>query len=143
MDNNNSLDPDFLDESSKNNIEDYICCICQLIPYSDTAIEEENCGHLFCYICINEWLQKSQNCPFCKETISQRSVKNKNKLVYRHLINLIVLCQEDDCKWKGTFKEYYEHLKTHNNNYFKKNTNTNYINIIRRQYMSIHLNFWI
>lgn len=123
MDNNITLDPDFLDESSRNNIEDYICCICQLIPYSDTAIEEENCGHLFCYICINEWLQKSQNCPFCKETITQRSVKNKNKLVYRHLINLIVLCQEDDCKWKGTLKEYYEHLKTHNNYYFKNNNN--------------------
>ena len=38
-----SLDPDFLDEQSKTNIEDYTCCICQLIPDPETSIEEENC----------------------------------------------------------------------------------------------------
>ena len=36
------LDPDFLDESCKSNIEDYICCICQFIPNPETALEEEN-----------------------------------------------------------------------------------------------------
>ena len=55
------LDPDFLDESCKSNIEDYICCICQFIPNPETALEEENCGHLFCEKCISKWLVKSQN----------------------------------------------------------------------------------
>ena len=119
MDNNISLDPDFLDESSKSNFEDYICCICQMIPDPDTAEEEENCGHIFCKPCINDWLIKSQNCPFCKKKISQRSIKDKNKLVYRHLINLGFLCQETGCKWKGTLKEYINHLKMHNNSIFK------------------------
>ena len=109
------LDPDFLDESSKSNIEDYICCICQFIPNPETALEEENCGHLFCEKCISKWLVKSQKCPFCKEIISKRSVKDKNKIVYRQLINLIVLCQEENCQWKGMLKEYDEHLdKKHN-----------------------------
>ena len=77
MDDKFSLDPDFLDESCKTNIEDYICCICQLIPYSETAVEEENCGHLFCITCLNNWLQKKKECPFCKETITQRRIKDK------------------------------------------------------------------
>ena len=32
-----SIDLDFLDTQSKLGIEDYICCICQLIPHPDTA----------------------------------------------------------------------------------------------------------
>ena len=104
------LDPDYLEESSKTNIEDYICCICDSIPNPETALEEENCGHLFCQNCLNNWLKKSKNCPFCKETISKRSIKDKNKIVYRHLINLIIICPETDCNWKGNLKEFDEHL---------------------------------
>lgn len=115
MSDNNALDPDYLDETSKTNIEDYICCICQSIPNPETALEEENCGHLFCETCINQWLVKSKDCPFCKEIISKRSIKDKNKIIYRHLINLVVLCQEDNCNWKGTWKEYYDHLNTQHN----------------------------
>ena len=37
-----TIDPDYLDTSSQTGIEDYICCICQLIPYPETALEEEN-----------------------------------------------------------------------------------------------------
>ena len=106
-----SLDPDFIDKSSKNDIEDYICCICQLIPNPQICLEEENCGHLFCYSCMNDWLKKSKNCPFCKSAISKRSIKDKNKIVYRHLINLVILCQEENCDWKGIWKEYAEHLR--------------------------------
>ena len=47
-----SIDPDYLDEKNKENIEDYICCICQFLPNPETAIEEENCGHIFCQIFI-------------------------------------------------------------------------------------------
>ena len=130
-----SFDPDFVDESCKSNIEDYICCICQFIPNCETAIEEENCGHLFCQICLNNWIKKMNKCPFCKEIISQRKIKDKNKLVYRFLINLLVLCKDENCKWKGTLKEYYEHLKKHDNkiqkqynNNINNNNYNNYIN---------------
>ena len=110
-----SLDPDFLDESSKTNIEDYICCICQSIPNPHTCLEEENCGHFFCQNCINNWLKKNNSCPFCKQIISKRSIKDKNKVVFRHLINLVVLCQEENCNWKGVWKEYFDHLKNFHN----------------------------
>lgn len=110
-----SLDPDILDESSKNDIEEYICCICRLIPNPQTCIEEKNCGHLFCNYCLNNWLQNSNNCPICKELIAKRNIKNKNKIVYRHLINLNVLCQQKNCNWKGTWSDYIGHLKNIHN----------------------------
>eukprot|EP00833_Pecoramyces_ruminatium_P003638 jgi/Orpsp1_1/1177670/evm.model.c7180000062374.2 len=106
-----SLDPEFLVESSKNEIEDYICCICQLIPNPQTCIEEKNCGHLFCSSCLNSWLQKSNYCPLCKELVAKRNIKNKNKIVYRHLLNLNVICQQKNCDWKGTWRDYFEHSK--------------------------------
>ena len=115
MTDNTGLDPDFLDESSKTNIEDYICCICQFIPNPHTCIEEENCGHFFCHCCIDQWLQKNNCCPFCNQIISKRSVKDKNKAIFRYLINLMVLCQEENCNWKGVWKEYEDHLKNSHN----------------------------
>ena len=126
-----TIDPDYLDTSSQTGIEDYICCICQLIPYPETALEEENCGHLFCNACINSWLKRDNKCPFCKSEISTRLIKDKNKIVYRHLINLVILCQEDNCSWKGICKDYFEHLK----NVHKKYTKENLYN------ENIHLNF--
>ena len=119
MDDETSLDPDDLEESSKTNIEDYICCICQLIPNPENALEEENCGHIFCDHCLNQWLTKSQDCPFCKMKISKRVIKDKNKMVYRHLINLMVLCPEENCSWKGIWKDYSEHLKNNHNKLLK------------------------
>ena len=37
MDDYSSLDPDYLDNESLKNIDDYICCICQLIPHYKSA----------------------------------------------------------------------------------------------------------
>ena len=119
MDDETSLDPDDLEESSKTNIEDYICCICQLIPNPENALEEENCGHIFCDHCLNQWLTQSKDCPFCKMKISKRVIKDKNKMVYRHLINLMVLCPEENCSWKGIWKDYSEHLKNNHNKLLK------------------------
>ena len=64
MNPNEALDPDFLDEISKTNIEDYICCICQLMPNPESAIEEENCRHIF-FSCLSDW-KKNNTYPFCK-----------------------------------------------------------------------------
>ena len=61
MDCNTPIDPDLLDESNSN-IDEYLCCICQMIPNPQTALEEENCGHLFCNNCLTEWLKSKINC---------------------------------------------------------------------------------
>jgi hypothetical protein len=119
-----SIDPDYLDEKNKENIEDYICCICQFLQNPETAIEEENCGHIFCQICIDNWLKKNNLCPFCKGKIIKRNIKNKNKMIYRQIINFIVLCSEKNCNWKGTIKEYENHLKNQHN--IKQISNDNF-----------------
>ena len=137
METNTSLDPDYLDESNKNNIEDYTCCICQLIPNPQTAIEDENCGHLFCDNCINEWLKSKINCPICKMKISKRLIKEKNKIVYRHLLNLIVKCHENDCDWKGIWNEYKDHLKNVHN--IELNYNSNYYELYKYYKATIHI----
>ena len=66
MDLSRSIDPDFLEESSQTNIEDYTCCICQLIPNPELAIEEENCGHIFCAQCLSVWQKKIMYVLFVK-----------------------------------------------------------------------------
>lgn len=126
MEKYSSLDQDYLDEESKKNIEDYICCICQLIPNYNSALEEINCGHLFCSDCISKWLKKDNKCPFCKAKIVTRKVEKDNKIAYRFLINLIVKCQEEKCNWKGPWNEFENHLeKEHFEN--KKDINKNVV----------------
>ena len=114
MDFNTPIDPDLLDESNSN-IDEYLCCICQMIPNPQTALEEENCGHLFCNNCLTEWLKSKINCPICKKKISKRFIKDKNKIIYRQLMNLKLKCQEEKCDWKGIFTDYYTHLKNNHN----------------------------
>ena len=77
MSDETSLDPDFLDEQSKTNIEDYTCCICQLIPNPETSVEEENCGHIFCLGCIIKLLEDGESgiCPKCKNHFTERNIK--------------------------------------------------------------------
>ena len=100
MDEFSSLDPDYLDSESQKDIEDYLCCICQLIPNYHSVLEEKECGHLFCSDCMSNWLKKSDKCPFCKKKITTRNVEKENKLIYRSLINLVVKCQKENCNWK-------------------------------------------
>ena len=47
------VDQDYLNEKNKENIDDYICCIYQFLLNPEAAIVEENCGHIFCQICID------------------------------------------------------------------------------------------
>jgi hypothetical protein len=138
-----SLDPDFLADKNQADIEDYICCICQAIPNPESAVEEENCGHIFCSDCLNNWKKKSNNCPFCKENITKRVIKDKNKIVYRHLINLIIKCQEENCDWKGIWKEYKAHLEKVHNKILKIeenniNNNNNHFELNKLYRANIH-----
>ena len=130
MDELSSLDPDYLEIESQKNIEDYLCCICQLIPNYQSAVEEKNCGHIFCNDCITKWEQKNNQCPFCKSKIDTRNIEKENKLVYRFLINLIVKCQKENCKWKGPWNE----LGQHNKKEHKKNNINEDLIFIKNQF---------
>uniref|UniRef100_U5EZB7 RING-type E3 ubiquitin transferase n=1 Tax=Corethrella appendiculata TaxID=1370023 RepID=U5EZB7_9DIPT len=48
------------------------CTLC-MEPLTDITVTE--CGHLFCWFCILNWLDEKEICPICRETIK------KSKLV--------------------------------------------------------------
>ena len=125
MDSNSSINPLYFEQQSQIGIKDYICCFCHLVPNPETAIEDENCGQLFCDICIKIWKSKNNACPVCNLKLSMKKLKNTNIKKYNNILNLVIICQEENCKWEGKIKDYYAHL----NNFHKKsisNTSTKF-----------------
>ena len=57
-------------KSEKYNLNDNInCVICQDIIKEGDDVKKLNCLHIFHIKCIDTWLLKEKNCPFCKEEI--------------------------------------------------------------------------
>lgn len=72
--------------------EEISCCIC----YTD-EIEEYgvlDCKHSFCFSCIKDWANVTNNCPLCKTEFMNITQKDKNRnfiatiMVERRRINL-------------------------------------------------------
>jgi hypothetical protein len=117
IENTPTFDPESI-ESNKLSIEDFICSICTLLPNPNLSIEDENCGHLFCKKCIDDWMKKSNKCPICNNIIKQRNVKNNNKFLFRSLSSLIIKCEE--CNWKGELSNYENHKENEHKKEEKK-----------------------
>lgn len=45
------------------------CTICYSNPMVNKSIAEE-CGHVFCFSCLNRWSEKHTTCPMCKQTMN-------------------------------------------------------------------------
>ncbi|KAK9762443.1 E3 ubiquitin ligase [Basidiobolus ranarum] len=91
------------------------CAIC--VDYFKTPCTAE-CGHTFCYCCLNEWLKVRKECPSCRKKISRRpyfsfSIKELvesyldqlNSLredVQKHTIKLEMFDDDED-PWEGVF----------------------------------------
>ena len=95
---------------SQNEIEDFICSICQYVPNPNTALEESKCGHIFCAKCLNSWMQNKYTCPFCRSECLIRSLKSNNKFVYRLMMKFKIKCPYN-CIWKGELTDLEKHLK--------------------------------
>ncbi|GFR50848.1 hypothetical protein Agub_g13122 [Astrephomene gubernaculifera] len=50
----------------------YKCIICYDIMEKDLATT--TCGHMFCFKCISEWVQKSGNCPQCRGKLTKSKI---------------------------------------------------------------------
>ena len=58
-------------KSEKYNIDQVInCVICQDDIKKGEFIKKLNCNHIFHSNCIDTWLSKEKNCPFCKKEIT-------------------------------------------------------------------------
>ena len=99
--------------TSYESIEDYLCVICSNFPNPHTAIEEPNCGHLFCDTCINSWYFQKKKCPICRgENCKLRQIKVDNKPLYHLFEKLALKCPYPNCEWKGQLSELDQHLST-------------------------------
>jgi hypothetical protein len=43
------------------------CPICFDSPHNPVTLSE--CGHLFCEVCVSEWLEKEKTCPVCRKEV--------------------------------------------------------------------------
>lgn len=46
------------------------CCICLRACDKACDIKSTNCEHVFHKVCLNNWLNKSHNCPMCRRTVA-------------------------------------------------------------------------
>eukprot|EP00871_Galdieria_phlegrea_P000634 jgi/Galph1/1571/GphlegSOOS_G260.1 len=77
----------------------FTCVICHNICISPYV--SENCIHVFCKACIEQWNQKS--CPTCRTVCKEW----KPSLLAEYLILQLRLQCPFECGWKGTFSEYH------------------------------------
>ncbi|UJR09936.1 hypothetical protein I4U23_014158 [Adineta vaga] len=77
--------------ASKSEIQRIECCIC--CDYLTDVRETPCCHQLFCYTCIQSWLQKStKNCPRCRSTTLIEQNLIKNIVIQRFVDNLLFEC---------------------------------------------------
>lgn len=99
-----ALDPDcFLEE----NILDFRCSICTLIPNPKDVVEVTCCGHAFCFDCLKKWYHENDSCPLCKKDINLPSV---SKVIGNFMKNFKLKCPYN-CSFKGKWIELDSHLK--------------------------------
>lgn len=61
-------EPNSEEPNTENPNAEFDCSVCQ-----DTMINPKSmqCGHTFCSVCINTWLQHSKFCPICRQAIEK------------------------------------------------------------------------
>jgi len=91
--------------------EELLCSIC-LGVLEDPV--HGTCGHTFCKICINNWLQSQNTCPMCKTTQSRGDLVSVGIINFKNLINrLKVKCdhQPSGCDVICQLSDLPDHLK--------------------------------
>ena len=102
-----SLSPDlFFNE----NIIDYKCISCGLIPSFEKANEVMCCGNLICEECLKKWKEEKKGCSICnKEELKTRDIKTENKIFYKSFKSFIIKCPYK-CNWEGMWIDLEAHI---------------------------------
>lgn len=48
------------------------CCICLEEPSIPTGLRL--CGHVFCFLCLEQWLENKRNCPSCRAAVGRDGI---------------------------------------------------------------------
>jgi len=90
------------------------CCICDEVFNNPMRLD---CGHTFCFICLENWLKRSDQCPNCRTKIIC-SLISRDLLAYNIIMSLEVCCNNAKigCPWKGKLFDLNNHMKVCNEN---------------------------
>lgn len=87
-----------------------ICCICQCVL--DSA-KESPCRHVFCKVCIEQWLNEHNSCPTCRTWLSTQDLQNILPLVQNMINKLVMFCdyRNNGCEQKLMLEMYDAHIQ--------------------------------
>ena len=87
-----------------------ICCICQGV-LEDAVVSP--CEHVFCSICVKEWLKESETCPNCRRKINEKDLRQVIPLVKNLISRLKIFCdyKEKGCQEITTIDRLHQHLR--------------------------------
>ena len=71
-----------------------ICSICQGVLEAPKLTE---CGHMFCTLCINQWLCSNQTCPMDRRSVSIEGLKPVEQNILEQLSVLEIRCENVGC----------------------------------------------
>ena len=86
--------------------EELMCTLCHDIPMEVPWVSK-NCQHAFCKGCILEALSYKQECPVCREMLTERVLEPISGLARRIWEQVGVRCQ--DCGWTGKIGNFLPH----------------------------------
>ena len=95
--------------STKADIDNYICPLCQGILYDPYF---DKCGHVFCHDCIFSYLKSQNKCPISNLTLNETP---NSMIILKNIINgkeIFCVNKKENCNWKGLIKDIDNHLKT-------------------------------
>eukprot|EP01062_Namystynia_karyoxenos_P066487 TRINITY_DN60414_c0_g1_i1.p1 TRINITY_DN60414_c0_g1~~TRINITY_DN60414_c0_g1_i1.p1 ORF type:complete len:445 (+),score=137.65 TRINITY_DN60414_c0_g1_i1:90-1424(+) len=80
--------------------DDLVCAVCRG-AVSDPHVTEQ-CGHLFCRVCIFRSLKEHHRCPLCRADVHAEQVR-RDLRAQRQIVRLRVRCMHCDegCDWTG------------------------------------------
>lgn len=73
--------------SSESHYSAFVCAICQNLVGLSDALTTTPCSHVFCHVCLRQWLERGQavpTCPTCNHDLSYSSNQQQHHLNHLH-----------------------------------------------------------
>ena len=88
--------------------DEQVCPICREIV--DCPQQIICCGQDICKECLQNWLERQNTCPMCREDCPKYFLDKRND---RAIMNLMGKCvfEEQGCNWKGELRDIGKHLE--------------------------------